>query len=358
MAGGIHGAPTIAVYSTAGKSYSECGTSVAVFENSDQDLYQTLGLQRSASGDEIRRAYRILARRYHPDVNPGSHSAERFTAISEAYETLSDETKRSAYDAELQTAFHFSEAAKRAQAYAANQAAGANAKSQRPASTKTEAKSGSARSKHRSESATPKAAVSLWSRVKSVGENFIPRKQRSLAVVEVSLSMREAILGGKKSIELQSDGGERDRKISLNVPAASRNGSILQLRSRRENGEEVLVIFRVAPHPFVSVESRGIIIELALSVSEAVNGATLIVPTFDEPVALKIPAFTSSGQEFRLRGKGVGNAKGERGDLFFRAQIKLPEDQATRERLISETKTFSKDGNLRNYLPSSFNELR
>lgn len=315
-------------------------------DSEEPDLYTTLGLQRSASTDEIRRAYRILARRYHPDVNPGSHSAERFKSISAAYETLSDEGKRSAYDAELQTAAQFSQAAKRAQAYAANQARRANPSKPSMATSLKKAAS----------SQTPSA--SLWNRIRSVGENLLPRQKRSLAVVEVSLSIREAVLGGKKSIELQPEGNEQNRKISLTVPPASRNGSILQLRSKRESGEEILIIFRVAPHPFVSVEPRGIIVELTLSLAEAVNGATLIVPTFEDPVALKIPPFTSSGQEFRLRGKGVGGVGGVHGDLFFRALIKLPEDQSARDLLITETKTFLKDNDLRNYLPQSLREFR
>ena len=324
------------------------------------DFYRTLGLQRTASLAEIRRAYRILARRYHPDVNPGSQSSERFSAIANAYEVLSDENRRRAYDADLNATTQFSRAAQRAQAYAASQAMQDAMRGKRtPHREQVSPKSSATQSRKLKSNSI--GIGSLWQSARKIYNQLLPTEQRSLAIVEVSLSIREAVLGGKKSVELQEDLRSGPRKISLTIPPATRNGGILQLRSKsnsKHQREEILIIFRVGHHPFITIENRGIVTELAISLSEAVHGATFIVPTFDEPVALKIPAFTSSGQEFRLKGKGVIRPDGSRGDLFFRTSIKLPESVASKEKLSSSIANPNKEAELRGYLPKSLNELR
>ena len=194
-------------------------------------------------------------------------------------------------------------------------------------------------------------------------------------MVEVSLSIGEALRGGKKSIELPDYGepalhqsgqpSRRVKKLSLVIPPGTRNGATLQLRSRKNQRDEVLVIFRVSPHPTIAIESRGVVVDLALSLHEVLNGSNVLVPTFEEPVLLKIPPGTSSGQEFRLRGKGVRYSDGGHGDLFYRALIKLPSSEQLRTALsetlrnsTSTDATTNTSNELRGYLPKHFDELR
>jgi curved DNA-binding protein len=322
------------------------------------DLYRTLGLKRSATTDEIRRAFRILARRYHPDVNPGASSSEKFAAISEAYQVLIDPTLKRAYDGELETSSNFARAEQRAREYAANQARadasrkappnGSTSKGRSTSAAKPRSPNGPiATAFRRSKELAQFVATSLFKRSRS----------RSLVVVEVSVSMREALNGAKKSVELPGDTPGRPRKISLNIPPGSRNGSILQLRSKQSERDEVLVIFRVAPHPWIAVEARGVVASLTLSLQEALSGATVIVPTFDEQVGLRIPPNTSSGQEFRLRGKGVFYLDGTRGDLFFKTEIKLPQDAAAAESLTRSIADLPREKELRAYFPKGLGEV-
>jgi len=340
----------------------------------ENNLYAVLGVQQNASVDEIRRAYRILARRYHPDVNPGSQQTGKFSAIakfseiSTAYATLSDEKLRSAYDAERNIASLVSEAQKRTHSRA-NKNNNSKVQPQKIAIVKS--------------STRPSDFNAGLSKLLKLSRDFALRllgaarkeNARSLAIVEVSLGIFEALLGCKKSVELADPAnGNQLRKISLVIPPGSRSGSILRLKASlsrvtaphstkvvSERLEEILIIFRVANHPFIAIENRGVVIDLALTLAESIQGATLILPTFDEPVALKIPAFTSSGQEFRLKGKGVLHSDATRGDLYFRTLIKLPDDNSARSKLALEFSNGvhdygTRENGIRSYLPPSFSQ--
>ncbi len=343
---------------------------MSVAHRTIQNHYETLGVLSSASAEEIRRAYRILARRYHPDVNPGKASEDRFKAIAQAYEVLSDPDKRSAFDRELgseSARVDFSRFMKsgfgsasggssaqgqRAYEQAVRRAAAQDRAKRRFQQSQTQGRPGAASSEHSSRAkpaSSPQTSSkdsSLFSSMAKLGalgaktlrgfarEALRPEtdktppsrgargaERRSLSVIEISLPLRDAVLGTRKSVEISEPEGRR--KVSIRIPAGVRSGSVLRTRTK-EGQEELVVIVRVAPHPFLSLEPKGLVAEVPVTIQEALSGANVTVPTLEEQVVLKIPAGSQNGTELRLKERGLVNTDGTRGDLFFRLAIRIP----------------------------------
>lgn len=305
--------------------------------------YETLGIPSSATLAEIRRAYRILARRYHPDVNPGAASEERFKAIADAYRVLSDEVKRQEFDQtladEMKSAFE--------RGHEAYQQAIRNAAAKDRARRRFEQAKAQARTNRSAAAARPSPRPAPQSSgfladVSRIGlrgltqvrrlfaversgsprsPSATPRSGRLLSIVEVSVTVAEAVRGVRKSVELEHESGTR--KVSVRIPPGSRDGAVLRTRSKHGD-EELVVITRVAPHPFLSLERKGLICEVPVTVQEALLGAQITVPTLDEPIVLKVPPESQSGTELRLKGRGVAYENGARGDLLYRLMIHVP----------------------------------
>ena len=144
-----------------------------------------------------------------------------------------------------------------------------------------------------------------------------------VSILEISVTMRDAILGMKKTVEIGEPEGLR--KISINIPPGVKTGSVLRFREKSGNGEELVFIIRVGTHPFLCIENKGVVVDIPISINEAFAGASLTLPTFEEAVIVKIPPLSQSGTEIRVKGKGVLSREGQRGDLFYRLLIKLPE---------------------------------
>lgn len=356
------------------------------------DHYKTLGLSSAATREEIRRAYRVLARRYHPDVNPGGATAEKFRQISRAYEVLSDPEKRKQYDSERETEETFSSAFDRAhQAYRKQQAAAP--KGPRPTPRQP---SGSGQ-QPRQQSATPppreepkpqpkpapkpeprivrtttkpapsrisglrKTLEASLSRAKNILAKTPPPKPTrptisSIALMEVSISVFEAIAGVRKTIEVAEKDGEM-KKLSISVPAGVRQGSIVRLRSKENEGEEIIVVIRVAHHPWLSISHRGLTIEVPITVSEAMAGAKVQIPSLQDPLLVTVEPGTQSGKEVRLKGQGIPLPDGTRGDLFARFLIKvpsLPESPESAAKLVEFEALYH--SSVREHLPKSIME--
>lgn len=302
-----------------------------------ENFYKVLGINSSATPEEVRRAYRILARRYHPDLNPGDASAERFKLISQAYETLSDPEKRRNYDIEFEGASSFrGGAAERAYRRAARAAAQAEnrrryqefqaAQAARAASAE---RSTNARTKSQPRKTSPGLLEKAGAAIRGLGLGLTRKHQSSptrssrLSVVEVSVTLRDAVLGVKKAIEIPEPSGAR--KISIKIPPGSRNGTVVHLRATQDPPEELVLIVRVASHPFLSLQAKGLVIDTPITVNEAICGASISVPTLDEPISIKVPPGSQSGTELRVRGRGIPQKDGTKGDLFYRLLIKVPE---------------------------------
>ena len=268
------------------------------------DYYQRLGVDRSASADDVRKAYRKLARTYHPDHNQGSKQAEeKFKQLNEAFEVLSDPSKRRMYDQFGPDAARFNWDESKAAAYtqAANQSyAGAESRS------------------------------SGFDFENLMREMFGRRGARGpvpggdlTATIEVSL--REAVLGGEQNISV---GG---RRLAVTIPRGVDNGSRVRLAGQGDPGEnggpagDLYLDIKVAPHPTFTRQGDDLTADLPITVKEAVLGAEVQVPTFGGQGVVKVPPKTQSGTKLRLRGYGVPSLRGGKpGNLYFIVQIKMP----------------------------------
>lgn len=358
-----------------------------------QDHYKTLGLSSAATREEIRRAYRVLARRYHPDVNPGHTNSEKFRQISTAYEVLSDPKARKQYDSERDFEESFSSAFDRAhQAYRKQQAAAPNRPRQTPqqptskqdgppqqrstpppreeprpppkpapkAEPKPEPKIVRTTTTTRATrlSRLRKTLKLSLSRAKSIIVKAPPHQPSrptisSIALLEVSISVFEAIAGVRKTIEVTERNGEL-KKLSISIPAGVRQGSIVRLRSKENESEEIIVVIRVAHHPWLFISHRGLTLDVPITVSEAIAGCKVQIPSLQEPLLVTIEPGTQSGTEVRLKGQGVLFQDGARGDLFVRFLIKVPtlsESAESASKLVELESLYH--GSVREHLPKS-----
>jgi DnaJ-class molecular chaperone len=276
-----------------------------------EDPYQVLGVERDATEAAIRTAYRKLAKRYHPDVNPGKPEAgERFKAISAAYDLLSDPEKRKKFD--------------NGEIDASGQ--------ERPQPRYTYRDFGDAagREKYRAESGfSPEDLESFFAQAFGGAEGFRGRAghefrmRGSDAHYSLTISFLDAANGTTRRITLP-DG----RTLDVTIPPGLRDGHILRLKGQGNPGigggppGDALVEVTVAPHPRFRREGDDIIVTLPVSIKEAVLGASLEVPTIRGPVRVTIPPNSGTGTRLRLRGRGIGS-----GHQYVELQVVLPPGQ-------------------------------
>jgi DnaJ-class molecular chaperone len=344
--------------------------------------YKTLGLTNAATQAEVRRAYRILARRYHPDVNPGKSSEERFKEISKAYTILSDPEKRAQHDLDLDRASEsFSQTFDRAHAaLKKNQQRAAYSRvQQNTAPPKRDASPPKAQPK-RAEPAPAKIrakthttlkrisdiASSSLSKVSRVTSRLRTKRKRpsetetgtisQVALIETSISLANAIQGTRHTVEIPESEGA-SRKISVRIPAGVRTGSVIRFRNKQNSREEIVVVVHVERHPWLSISERGLTMEIPLSISEAVEGGKIQVPSLGEPLLVKVEPRTQSGREVRLKNQGLKLRDGSRGDLFIRFIVKVPESSDT-EALTSKSRALDPfyPTSVRQHLPKSILE--
>ena len=278
-----------------------------------RDYYEVLGVGKDASEDDIKKAYRKLARQYHPDRNPGDKQAEgRFKEVQEAYDVLSDKKKRTQYDR-----FGF----------AGPGAAGGQGPF-RP---------GGGAQGFEFQGIDPEDLASIFGAfggAAGVGDMFGRRGRGrgrtapppEAAEAEVVIPFVTAALGG--TVSLSVDG----RQIDLKVPAGVEEGKKLRLAGQGPGGGDLLVRIKIEPHPYFRREDNNVILEVPVSVTEAVLGAKVDVPTLDGThLTVKVPPGTSSGSRLRLRGKGIAG-----GDQFIEIKIVAPKPADERSRELLE----------------------
>jgi curved DNA-binding protein len=289
------------------------------FGSMAQSLYDTLGVAKTASADEIRKAYRKLARRHHPDVNPDNTTAEaKFKNVAAAYEVLSDEKKRAAYD-------EFGEA---------SLAGGFDPDKAR--SYKQWQTTRQQRSKDFDEGPIEFDFSEMFGRARG------PARGQDVHA-NVQLELRQAIEGVELSLDLPHHGTVRVR-----IPPGADTGSTVRIAGKGAPGArggppgDLLIETHVLPHPRLRREGLDLYLTLPVTLDEAYNGASIEVPTFDGPVVLKVLARSQTGTKLRLRGKGVSR-KDQAGDLFAVLEVRMPDlaDEALAAALRSSAGAYS-----------------
>jgi curved DNA-binding protein len=323
-----------------------------------RDYYEVLGIARTASADEIKKAYRKLARKYHPDVNPGDKTVEeKFKEINEAYQVLSDQEKRNRYDQ-----------------LGENWKAGADFT---PPPDWAEwggregARGGFDFSEIFGEGRGPSGFSDFF-------EAFFGGGQRARAgagfamrgsdvEAEIPLTLAEAHRGVTRTIAIEvaescpNCGGSgtkdkqicptcrgrgsirRPRSLEVNIPAGVRDGSVIRLAGQGEPGignaqaGDLLLRVRIRPHSLFSlIGEDDIQVELPIAPWEAALGANVSVPTLDGQVEMTIPAGAQGGQRLRLRGQGLNRRRGGRGDEYVKLKIVIPRRLSSTEKELFE----------------------
>lgn len=303
-----------------------------------KDYYKTLGVDRNAAEKEIKSAYRKLARKYHPDVNPGDRSAEdMFKEVSEAYEVLSDKEKRAKYDQFGQYweqagqpggggpsqawdtfTFDYGGAAGQGQPDFGGGAEGFSDFFEMLFGQGRRGAGGPTTTGHR--------------------RHAPPRGPNIEAEMEVSLE--DAFNGAKKSFSLNG------RKLEVTIPKGVKDGQKIRLANQGEEGPagrgDLLIKISVRPHPVYERKDDDLHVDVPVDYVTAALGGEVQVPTLTGRVTMKVPAGTSGGRVFRLPGQGMPKLKdGGRGNLYAKVRVTIPEVIGEREReLLEQTKAL------------------
>jgi len=296
-----------------------------------KDYYRTLGVGENASADEIKRAYRRLAKKYHPDATGGDKVKEsRFKEISEAYETVGDEKKRAAYDVERKNPFQAG--VPPGAGFGGGPFAGAY-RAGRGAGQRVNVDLGDLFNR-REESGG--GFGDLFSELFRGGATRTRAPQKGADLhARLEIDLPTAALGGEAPINIAG------KSWTVKVPAGIEEGQTIRLAGKGEPGPagagDVLLEVHVRPHPQFRKVGHDLEVDLPLTVDQAVLGAKVEVPTLEGKVQLTVPPGTSSGLKLRLRGKGIPKREGARGDLYAVTQIVLPKEIPPKAKeLISE----------------------
>ncbi len=276
------------------------------------DYYRVLGVERSATQEEIQRAYRKLARQLHPDVNRESGAEDRFKQVNEAYEVLSDPKKRARYD-------RFGDSWR-----------------QVPEDYDPNAR-GPFGGRGFAEADLNDLLGGLFGGLGGFGRRG-SRTAGADAEAEIELAVEDAFSGGVRRITLT--GADGTHNVDVNLPAGVTNGQRIRLAGRGGPGSgggprgDLYLHVRLAPHPRYRVDGRDLTVDLPVAPWEAALGASVPFTTPGGPVQVRVPAGSSSGRRLRLRGRGLPNPKGTPGDLYAEVKIVFPPHPTDAERQL------------------------
>ena len=282
-----------------------------------EDPYKVLGVARDASAEQIKAAYRKLARGLHPDLHPNDkHAEDRFKRVGAAYDLLGDKAKRTRFDAgEID--------------------AGGAEKPRARSRSGTTGGFGGTSDFHFNENPQDIFDELMRRRNKGRSSGWSPFGEEapasgSDAQFNLRIDFAEAALGATKRITLSSG-----KHLDIKVPAGARDGAVLRLKGQGNPGRgggpagDALIEIGIEPHAFFTRQNQDVLITVPVTLAEAVLGGKITVPTIDGKVTLAIPPGANSGTTLRLKGKGVAFDKA-RGDQLVTLQVMLP-DRADEE---------------------------
>ena len=292
-----------------------------------KDPYEILGVEKNASQDEIKRAYRRLAKQHHPDHNPDNASAEqKFKEVQAAYEVLGDADRRAQYDR-----FGAGGPPPAYQTWGAGEA---------PSGFEN-----------------VHFDFGAGGDLGSIFEQFFqrgrgrpgprPRAGRRSAARgadiehQIEIGFEEALRGTTREIALQTNRGRApSERIEFRVPPGVKDGQRIRVKGRGQDGGggrgDLMIRVQIQPHAYFRREGSDILLDLPLSIEEALLGAKVEIPTLDGPTRLTIPPGTSSGMKLRLRGRGIRDARsGAAGDMYAITKVVVPRDLSDRAKELA-----------------------
>lgn len=298
----------------------------------EQDFYDMLGVSRNATAEDIQRAYRKLARTYHPDLNKDPDAEGKFKQIAEAYDVLSDPATRKKYDA-----------------------FGADFRSV-PDDIDPEMWAQAQRARARGGGPRPGGPPPGWQAgytdedYSSIFEDLFGQRVRGRAgwgpipgadhEAEITLDLTDAYRGGQRSITMSGPDGERTFEVT--IPPGVTNGQRIRLGGQGGRGTDgarsgdLYLVVHVAPHPQYRLEGRDVHVDLELTPWEAALGTQVSVDTPGGPVTVKVAPGTSTGRKLRLKSRGMPNPKGQPGDVYAHVEIAVPPTLSAEERQLFE----------------------
>ncbi len=326
-----------------------------------KDYYKVLGVDKKASADEIKKAYRKLAKMYHPDANKNNPAAEeKFKEIGEAYEVLKDSEKRSRYDQLGSNWKAYSRTGAGPQGWPGGaqwQQGSASYDFQGSGFDFGDLGSGfsdffemffgrgsdqrfsdfSSDSARRSGSKQNQRTSWRSRRATAKGQDVESK---------LTITLREAYLGTERTFKIQTTEG-KSRTINVKIPRGIKNGGKIRVTGeggRSPNGGvagDLYLLVEITPHHFFTRKENDLYCEIPVTIKEAVFGASIDVPTFSGSVSVKLPAGTQAGKTLRLKGKGMPFIKGaDNGDLYAKIKIVIPENLNDEQKKMLEE--FSK----------------
>ncbi len=325
-----------------------------------QDYYETLGVARGVSADEIQKAYRKLARKYHPDLNPDDKTAQKkFKEVQQAYDVLSDEKKRKLYD-------QFGPAFEQFGSGGPGGGAGPQWSGQVPPGFEGFEFSGSWPGGGQGGGEVPPDLADLLRQFTGGGGGGFDfgggtattrrRGRRRPAEPgvdvrhEVEVPLRTAVTGGEVNLRIHR-GGQKAETISVKIPAGIDDGQTIRLRGQGEPSRndgppgDLLVTVRVAPHANFRRDGLDLIVKVPVTLAEAALGGKVDVPTPHGTITLKVPPGTTSGTRLRAKGQGIHKPDGRTGDLYAEILITIPRqiDDASAELIRQLDSRFALD---------------
>ncbi|GAA2643845.1 curved DNA-binding protein [Dactylosporangium fulvum] len=269
------------------------------------DYYRVLEVEPTAGPQEIRRSYRRLARRFHPDRNPDPGAEEQFRLLTEAYEVLSDERARAEYDRRTDTS--------------------------RPASQPFDISTEQAAN----------VGIDLGGLLGGLLRGAFGARAGTVSPgtdveAEIGMSVEDAYHGGTRRLAVQTAGGSHAFEVI--IPAGVTEGQRIRLPGQGAAGAgggprgDLFLVVRLAPHPRYRVDGRDVTVDLPIAPWEAVLGAGVVMDTPGGPVRVQVPAGSSSGRRLRFHGRGLPGLGGPAGDLYAQLAIVVPERLSDRQR--------------------------
>src|SRR5499427_7643167 len=302
-----------------------------------RDYYETLGVPKTASEEQIRSAFRKLARKYHPDVAKDKKAAEeKFKEINEAYEVLSDPEKRKKYD-QLGVDWNRPGGVQPPPQWEGQQPGGGFYQWGGDSGGVEFEFGGTGFSDFFETFFGGGRGRSAFG---GVGGRAATAERGADVEADIMVPLEEALHCATRTVSLRRAGSNKVENYQVKIPRGVREGQRIRLAGQGEAGArggksgDLFLRVRLAKHPDFLVEGSDLIHEVRIQPSQAVLGTEVVVPTLESNVRLKVPPGTQGGQRFRLRERGLPGASGKRGDLYVEVQINVPKSLSEREREI------------------------